>query len=87
MARYGQMAKTLGMKVRQLRFQRRDAGLPWSQAWLAQAAGCSRQTIIFVEAGTFRNPFGEYRPYTPGQALLEDIAAALGVSVNYLLGE
>ena len=50
-----------------------------SQAWLAKAAGVSRQMEIIYEYG--RSEKDGKRPVTPSQEVQERIAAALGRSV------
>lgn len=78
------MDNRIGRRVRQLRYERRKQGLPWSQAWLAEAAGCSRQTVMNLEAGSYFHRSGEYVEYVPSDEILDEIAWALHTTLEKL---
>lgn len=75
------MANPIGRRVRQIRYDRAAKGLPYSQVWLAEAAGVSRQTVINVENGYYMHTRDkQWVEYVPSEAIVEKLARALQVS-------
>ena len=64
--------ESLGKKISRLRDER-----VWTQAELAKRSGIMAATISRIESGEIKNP---------GLEILKTLAAAFGITVDYLIG-